>query len=936
MRRSLVALSGLLAGLLGLAIPQTAAQEETQFPPVAIAVVTAVTSDQQAGRTTVALDGSRSFDPNGSIAKYEWEVVTEAYANIPVAHSRADADNEIPAGRTATFVLLDRTLADRGVHSVEFRLTVTDDGRPAASSSTTVVANINHGPTAEITVTAKLPAPRSQQLAGFDDNGNGVVDENEERYTVEGVIARPGENDNLDYEWDIREGTLLVVDGSASSDPDGPLPASAFSWTRLYHSDVASVTASLPGDTDGVRSLSTDEDPDVVGSTTSETVGRLPFVRGNIADPYYLYYQLTVTDGHGATSTAVVKIVVRDAHDNPTVEILHPESDPDASTAADRREGIQPAGENRYLISPETAEDPVTLTAVGTGDGSARTRLLEHTWSGPALEPDEDNQPGSRTTAVFTAPEGFKEGDSFVISVEVVDSSEFSGSTSVELVIAENLAPIALAPDDIDTPDGTNGGFPVSDPPSGRVELDGLGFDPDNDDMTFRWEQVRNSAGDELLATYRGPRLSLAGADTDAASFPLPEVTTGTRYVVYVQFTATDSWGVSDSDVVRITIHDGDDDLRAIAGVGQRVSSGSFVRLRGRINSGLISDAAIASVSYEWAYVGIETLPRTEHRPAITEAEADEGFTAGEWFPNDDGSYSPTAGGRLKTVSGRYPYFDAPRLHGFNSVKLIFTLTVGGVTGQQDHTDTVAVTVVGGYFSGVIDGPDYCANRSLGGPVTYPVDSDKDGVADICALDTTRRAAIARQNALERLAAINPDDFEAALHGPPDDPDTDADESDRTKGTCYSAPKDLPGDTAAALEADSCGPKGVRDRRVSSPPAPIDPAKAGLFFSGPVITGPAFCTNLGLGGQPLYALDRDGDGIADTCSLAYTRREAVARHNALEAAFADHPQFPAALAAACTALGTLDFGDSPAALAADRCSRPTTPQPGQPLPTAPN
>ena len=53
------------------------------------------------------------------------------------------------------------------------------------------------------------------------------------------------------------------------------------------------------------------------------------------------------------------------------------------------------------------------------------------------------------------------------------------------------------------------------------------------------------------------------------------------------------------------------------------------------------------------------------------------------------------------------------------------------------------------FFSGVIDGPDFCTNLSLGGPRTYAFDSDRDGVADVCSLPYTRREAVARQNALE-------------------------------------------------------------------------------------------------------------------------------------------------------------------------------------------
>ena len=60
----------------------------------------------------------------------------------------------------------------------------------------------------------------------------------------------------------------------------------------------------------------------------------------------------------------------------------------------------------------------------------------------------------------------------------------------------------------------------------------------------------------------------------------------------------------------------------------------------------------------------------------------------------------------------------------------------------------------------MIDGPDYCLNQSLGGPITYPFDSDGDGMADTCSLSTTRRAAAARQQALENLANRNPQAYD--------------------------------------------------------------------------------------------------------------------------------------------------------------------------------
>ncbi len=807
-----------------LAVPGSIAGAQNQIAPVAVAAIGEATTDQATGVTTVQLDGSASFDPDpeGSIATYRWEVVTEAYQWVEID----DGDSA-----TASFEVPSAELAARYGPSIEFRLTITDSGTPPATVTATVVFNLNRGPVADITVSAKLPAPRGTQIDGYDDDGDGVVDENSERYTREGVIHGPGDNGNADYEWDVREGSLVVIDGSGSFDADGPLPASAFSWERLYTSDVASVTATLPESTTGQKTLSTDEDPNVAASISSETVARLPFV-SDADNTYYLFYMLTVTDEHGMADSQIVKIVIRDAHDHPTVELSHPESNPDASTAAERQQGVLEAGENRYVVLPEIAEKGVTLIAEGVGDGSARTRELSHTWRGTGVEPSESNELGARSQAVFTAPVGTGEGDSFTVQVEVVDPDGLRATTQVELLVVETTSPTATAPPEIETPDGPDGGYPVSDPPTGVVSLRGFGFDPDGDSLTFKWEQVQSTSGTPLSAAFRGPRVVLSDSTSETAWFALPEVIQGNQYTVYVQFTVTDTWGVFDSDIVTITIHDGDDDLKAIAGPTRRVVPGGFVRLHGGFDSGLVSADAIASVTYTWAYAGIETHPRTGQRPPITDAEKALGYVFGEWFPHDGldddgdadpnearGTYSADAGGRVSLVNGRYPYFDAPELGGFNSVKLIFELTVGGLDDQEDDTDTVAVLVLGPFFSGVIDGPDYCANRSLGGSVTYPVDSDSDGVADICALNTTRRAAIARQNALERLASLNPDGLRTALHGPPDDPETtDVDESDPSMGTCYSAPKNLPGDTAEALEADACGADRARERRASSPP----------------------------------------------------------------------------------------------------------------------
>ena len=912
------------------------AAAENLLGPVAIASIEVVSEATDLEAAVVELDGSASFDPDsgGGIARYLWEVVTPEYQWIQL-----DQDGrESPSAR---FEVPPERVAERLGWSIEFRLTVVDSGRPALSDSDTVQFRINQPPVAVIEVSAALLG--RGQVAGYDDDRDGQVDENDERFTVEGVARRPGEGGNAYNEWHIRAASLLVVDGSASYDPDGELGDGGFKWELVYASDVPRVTESLPALPTAAadpRALSTDEDPHVAATDRSETLSRLPFIAGEGTRRYFVYYRLTVTDDDGAAASEIVKIVIEDFHDHPEAEIAHPESDPAAATEEEQRAGVHPAGKDRYVIDPDVAADGVTLEAIGAGDGSGRTAALAHRWSGAGVEPDPENRPGPSSSAVFTAPDGTEDGDVFTAEVEIADPDGLIATAAVELVVADNMPPQVSVPAAVDTADGPDGGWPVSDPPTGTVRLEGFGFDPDGDDLVYRWEQVLNRAGDPLRPSYRGHRVVLVGADTPAASFRLPEVTRGDHYIVHIRLTVSDKWGVESTDVSTVTIRDGDDDLRAVAGTPRRVEPGDLVQLRDTISSGLVSADALAQVTYQWAYTGIETHPRTEHRPPITAAEAADGYTTGEWFPNADGTYHPTAGGRVNLISGRFPWFYAPPLGLFDSVKLSFELTVAA--GNQTDTDTVTVTIAGRFFSGSVDGPDFCAFLSTGGPETRPHDSDRDGIADVCALPTTRRATIARQQALESLAVLWPDAFADALHGPADSPDTQTSgESDSSSGACREAPDDL-GDTAEQLAADSCGPKSAADREVAPPPGPVDPIAAARFYSG-VVDGPWFCANFGLGGPRLHAHDSDRDGIADVCALPYTRREAAARQQALETAFGDHPQYIAALAASCTALGTLGFGDHPADLAEDLCSKPPSdteggqplPEPAQPCPPPP-
>ncbi len=211
----------------------------------------------------------------------------------------------------------------------------------------------------------------------------------------------------------------------------------------------------------------------------------------------------------------------------------------------------------------------------------------------------------------------------------------------------------------------------------------------------------------------------------------------------------------------------------------------------------------------------------------------------------------------------------------------------GAVTTSDPVTPTSAPPVDDDYYSGVVDGPDFCADRSLGGARLFALDGDGDGVADTCSLPYTRREAIARQNAVVTLANRYPDQYRALVN-------------------------------AACAEDDGDQPCGG-DPLAAPGYAPIN--DGGPYYSG-IITGPGYCANRSLGGPTTYPLDSDGDGIADVCSLPYTRREAIARQKAGDALAAMHlDEFKTALTEECRRLGGTDYGDDPADLAADVCNQ---------------
>ena len=971
-RRSLLALGALLALIASVLIWATPTQAQNLNAPVAFATVDVIGDDGTANAGRGILDASDSFDPGDQdvegkgIDVFEWEVVTDSYSWLSLdSHNTAVTYFDIPSA----------DLAARYGQTIEFRVTVTDGDDPPASDSKTVTFNVNQRPTADIVVSAYLE----------DEDSN---EEGTDRYTIDAVIDGPGENGNAANEWDIMESALLVLDGSGSSDPD-PDQELGYQWDLIYPSITDDNDIGLQ-QTGTEEQLSTD-DPDTTGNDDDEDDDGVEKIENITADesPYYAYYTLTVTDGDGVTSISVVKLGIHDQPVAPEVKLA--ETDPVVVAEDDPaiQDILLPLPTPRYVVNPGVT---VTVTTEVTdadavdsnNDGNIigdETTIIDYEWSTGEAPDDDTSTTGvdeSKTTRTVEVPDDAEDGTIITVTLTVTDSSELTGEASVDLLVVEDntvpvvnivfddrntsthpsapalVDPVALEAFGIFYPvwsyftyDGLEGGATDAEGnPTGRVTLRAYAFDPDQPDNTLliTWTQIDEEAEDVVDPnTYSGTVLDLEFPEPGAVSFEIPELgVPGDNETISLSYSAIDQHGVGGVIIVRVEVFGYNSEPSADAGDDQIVQPESFVRLNGGRSSAV--DKGQSITTYSWEITDIATTPDTDDVPvSVQEQVFDELIPSFIQPLNNDGTFNSYNNFPLKASDTRFPNFTTPKVpDGIADIRITFTVTVTD-EGNLTDTDSVTITVTNGFFSGIVTGPNFCSNASLGGPTTYAFDSDGDGVADVCSLGTTRRATVARQNALDTLAAlgsaINVTDSDGRMSSAAfDDLVTGRDGVNAVgftvpavsavDGTCSAPGLDELGDSEADLAADACS-----TGRVSDPPPPVDPTVAGEFFSG-VITGPNFCTNLSLGGPRTYAFDSDDDGVADVCSLPYTRREAVARQNALEM-LATHSQYGSALTAACAALGSTDFGDGEADLAADECVvSPAEVVLGDPLPTS--
>ncbi|HBJ87353.1 MAG TPA: hypothetical protein DDZ88_26550 [Verrucomicrobiales bacterium] len=262
-------------------------------PPVADAG-----ADQSiAEGSPVALDGSASFDIDSDVFTHAWTQVSGPAVTLTGADT---------SGPTFTAPYAGTGGATGVVATLVFELLV-DDGYPAdAPASGYTFDNVRDRVTVEITNTNNLP------------------------------IAAAGADQTVD------ENTAVVLDSSASSDPDSD--TLTYAWTQTGGPAIT-----------------------LTGGATATPSFTAPFVSAGGAD---LTFSLTVDDGYGGTATDSVVIHVQNMNDpplataaQPTVALLWP---PNHQMIAVGITGVSDPNNNATITITSVTQDEPTN---GLGDG---------------------------------------------------------------------------------------------------------------------------------------------------------------------------------------------------------------------------------------------------------------------------------------------------------------------------------------------------------------------------------------------------------------------------------------------------------------------------------------------------------------------------------------------------------------------------------------
>ncbi len=456
--------------------------------------------------SAVILDGSLSYDPDGTIASYAWTQVSGAAATITNGNAAKPTVSGLAAG-TYTFQL---TVTDNSgaTASAQVKVTVSSaiaTPNPVANAGANQTITL---PVSSVTLDGSASSDNNGTIASYSwsktagpatgsitASGNATTTATglvQGVYTFQLVITDAGgltSTDNMtvtvlaaaNQAPIANAGTNLIItlpnsvatlDGSKSFDPDGTIVS--YKWAQATGPTVVSIAAPTSA----------------MSAITGLQQGQYTF-------------QLTVTDNGGATGTAQVKVTVNAATNQPPVAMANSISItlPATSVTVDGSNSYDPDG---TIVGYNWSQLSGPSTASITAAGSAKTTIT-----------------------------GLQQGQ-YTFQLTVTDNQGGTGTRQIIVSVypaAANEPPVANA--------GPNQSITL---PANSVTLNGTAsYDPDG-----------------TIAAYSWQKLSGAGAITITNSNMVTPSVVGLQQGTYVfQLTVTDNQGATGTAQVTVIVNAG-------------------------------------------------------------------------------------------------------------------------------------------------------------------------------------------------------------------------------------------------------------------------------------------------------------------------------------------------------------------------------------------
>ncbi|MDM8523743.1 PKD domain-containing protein [Desulfococcaceae bacterium HSG8] len=501
------------------------------LPPVADAG-----PDQTADEnTTVVLDASGSYDPDGEIQTYLWEQTGGTSVSLSDSSAPQPAfigPNIGTEGESLTFQV---TVTDgAGLQSSDTCAVyitgisnppMADAGQDQTADEGTVVtldASGSYDPDGEIltylweqgsgtsvtlsdpsSVMPEFTAPDVGQQGealifwvtvtdndGLSSSGNSVIH-------INGINQAPAADAGADQT--VEEARTIFLDASGSYDPDGD--ALTYSWEQA---EGTPVSLSDPSATQ----------PEFVSPDTGSQGESLTF-------------SLTVTDGAGLQSSDTCMIYVTGISNPPVA---------DAGADQTVEEGVT------VVLDASGAYDP---------DGEIVTYLWEQT-EGAAVSLSDQ----SASVPEFTAPDVATGGESLVFRLTVTDNDGLQSDDTCIVNVS-----------DVNQPPAANAGADQTVDKGVAVTLDGSGsYDPEGKALVYSWEQTG------------GTLVNLSDPSAPAPGFTAPDIGSQGESLGF-RLTVTDAEGLQSSDTCAVYITGENNPPSADAGADQTAEEGKTVSL---------------------------------------------------------------------------------------------------------------------------------------------------------------------------------------------------------------------------------------------------------------------------------------------------------------------------------------------------------------------